>query len=149
MKTKVIVVASLFLAVGLLLGASTQAQSVKGDIDVAGVKAPGITGLKCGDITVEAISRQMTGSPALTPKWQYQAKATGTWSSGSCSYAVKVEANSFFHVKLAADSGMPMNCGGSDTLKSTPAQASGLKVAAGETKTQAFKLNSVSCVPIK
>jgi hypothetical protein len=62
---------------------------------------------------------------------------------------VKVVENSFFHMHVAADKSLPVPCGGYDTVTSTPAEARGIKVAAGGTATRDFKLDSISCVPVK
>jgi hypothetical protein len=151
MKTRTIVVSSLFLAFGLLVGTRAQAQEVKGDIKVSGTK--GLTGLKCADVVVEVASKEQTTPPPgwkgpwfATPKWQRSAKASGTWASGSCGYSVKVVANSEFNVHLAAETDVP--CGGYDYATSTPAQSGWLKVAKGDSKTQDFTLDSVTCIPI-
>ena len=148
MKIKIIVVASLLLAFGSLVRTSTPAQVMTGLIQVTGAKAPGLTGLKCGDIVVEAVSRERTGKPALTPKWQRQAKATGSWAKGYCSYKMKVETNSFFSMSLGAET----SCNGQTIVKSTPPRANGLKVdtsAVWRTDGQNFKIDSIRCVPIK
>jgi hypothetical protein len=151
MKIRAIVVSSLLLAFGLLVGTSAQAQDVKGEIKVAGTK--GVAGLKCNDIVVDVASKEQTTPPPgwkgpwfATPKWQRQGKASGSWASGACSYSVKVVANSEFNVHLAAETDVP--CGGYDAATSTPAQSAWLKVAKGTEKAQDFTLDSVTCIPI-
>jgi len=147
MKIRIFAVSLLFVAFALLLGTSTQAQVVKGEIKVAGAQFTGNPippTWKCDYIVVQAISREQVGSGGSgvslkSPKWQRQAKATGSWSSGSCSYSVKVEANSFFHVQLQTAIGC--------NVTSTPKEATGIKVAAGATKSQNFKVDAMDCYP--
>jgi hypothetical protein len=109
MKMRAIVTPSLFLAFGLLLGTNAHAQDVKDTIKVAGANTESLT-FNCGDIVVEVFSEEQTKPPPgwkglwfSTPKWHRQAKATGSWASGSCSYSVKVVANSKFAVDLWAE----------------------------------------------
>jgi hypothetical protein len=152
MKMRAIVTPSLFLAFGLLLGTTAHAQDVKGTIKVAGANTGSLT-FKCDDMVVEAFSEEQTKPPPgykglwfSTPKWHRQAKATGSWSGGSCSYSVKVVAKSKFAVILSTD-----RLGSWDIcdVSSTPPQAGWFKVSPGETKDQDFTLDAISCSNIK
>ena len=67
----------------------------KGTIKVPVGAATGqLAGLTCADITVTATSQDQKPPPPgglfSSPKWQHSVHATGTWSSGSCTYAVTV-----------------------------------------------------------
>jgi hypothetical protein len=139
---------SIGLLLGLLaytsyLGASALAQGptteVKGTIEVKGAKigGVGVRAAKCGDLSVSAVSKEYRG---IEPRWQRHASATGTWASGSCSYTVKVVANSEFHVLVF---GGP--CDSFSTLVTTPAQSDWFKLAPGDTKEQNFTVTEIDC----
>jgi hypothetical protein len=144
----------LFLALGFVLEMNAQAAAateVKGTIKVAGAKAnppaPPIT--KCDELEVLATSqaRQKCGEPiCLLPAWQHHANATGNWSSGSCSYVVKVVAESEFNVSVYPSDNAP-TCRGWLYVTTTPAESGGLKVSSGDSKDQNFTLDSIGCAP--
>jgi hypothetical protein len=150
MRIKTIVVPSLLLVFGLLAGTSTQAQAAGGRIWVTGAKTPGFTGLNCSDIVVQAVSTESTGKPALTSKWQRHTNATGSWASGTCFYEVKAVANSLFYLLVTTQA----PCDGQKVVTTNPPYTSkpargGIKTWRGQTKTVAFSIQSIKCVPIK
>ena len=119
------------LLFGLFLGTNARAEDaiLKGTINVAAAKTEGFTGLKCDEIIVNVYSKEQTsrlpgykGIWLLSkPVWERHVKAEGSWTSGSCSYSVKVVAKSEFGVDLTTEA--VAHCGGYDTVTSTPGQA--------------------------
>jgi hypothetical protein len=138
------------LALGLILE-TTPARAdggsfVKGTIKVSAVSSVN----KCDALEVVVSSKEQTPPPAGytglwfgQPKWTRHATATGTWSSGSCTYTVKVVSNSEFNVVVSS----PAECDGWYAATTVPPQAGPFKVAKGDTKEQNFTLSSLVCIP--
>jgi hypothetical protein len=124
---------------------------VKGTIKVPTNAATGnLAGRTCGDIVVIANSQETKPPPPggliSSPKWTHSVRATGSWASGTCSYAVTVVPGQSFAVY--ADGAAP----GATAVKCyylgmsfAPSQAGWFKLPVGATKEQDFSLSSVSC----
>jgi hypothetical protein len=124
---------------------------VKGTIKVPAAAATGnLAALSCSDIIVVATSQESNPPPAgglfTSPKWTTHVAATGSWASGSCSYSLRVHANSNFAV--SAGGGGVGNGGTSCYLvliDIAPAQAGWFKLPLSGSKVQDFTANSVNC----
>jgi hypothetical protein len=127
---------------------------VKGTIKVPTAAAVGnLAGLTCADIHVSAVSQEQNPPPPgglfQSPKWSHTVAATGSWASGTCSYALTVVPGHNFAVSAGGTGpGTAANALKCYILpiSTTPAQAGWFKLALGATKEQDFTVTNVNCV---
>lgn len=116
---------------------------VQGSINVAGAPLPAapLTGWNCDDLAVSVTSKELNPPPPgggfASPKWQKFGKASGTWTSGTCSYSVVVVANSEFTVNVSP-SAKDYPCGYIQGLNVTPGYSPAITVPSGQSKVQNF-----------
>jgi hypothetical protein len=124
---------------------------VKGTIKVPAAAATGnLAAVSCADIIVVATSQDTNPPPAgglfTSPKWTTHTAATGNWASGTCSYSLRVHANSNFAVSAGGGSVGNGNTGCYLVMIDlAPAQAGWFKLPLGGTKVQDFSATSVAC----
>jgi hypothetical protein len=125
--------------------------TVKGTIKVPAALAAKIPGLECGNITLMAYSQDqkvnVPGQIFTVSKWTHYATATGTWSSGVCSYSLNVVPNSNYALNI---DGSVIPSGGPQcfmvSILATPQQVGYSKVAAGTVKEQDFTVTDAGCI---
>ncbi len=138
----------------------TGATAAKGTIaQVLGTKIAGtftvptslsseLAGFACSNIYIGATSKDTIppppGSTFATPKWTRGAAATGTYSSGKCSYSFTVPSNSPFYLNTGVSGNFL--CGYMQAWIGTTGAAIGpISVPLGTTKTQNFAVTKVVC----
>ena len=119
------------------------ATRVTGTISVPGAQSGALSGLGCTNILVTAQSTKMNG---FFPAWTRTANASGTYSSGKCSYTVYVPAGNAF--QLEANGHGNFAC---DVIAGMvdPATLGPYTVASGQSKTVDFKIKSFNCENIQ
>jgi hypothetical protein len=111
-------------------------------------QASSLNGFQCSNLIITAQSKEMVpptnGGFSVTHVWTRSTQATGTWSSGKCSYTLFVKPDSEFG--LVAGASGNWNCDVvSMPLANTPTFQ---KVARGTTKVDNFTITKVACVVI-
>jgi hypothetical protein len=133
--------------------------SIKGDITVPAPPtftssgygdAKTMSGIKCSNLVVVATSVAKKPRPAGyegfwmdPPVWTRNIAATGTWSSGHCSYSVGVVPGSAFTLSASVPPVAPFKC--TDTNVSTGGLPASEVVPSGTSKTENFAVTKVNC----
>lgn len=135
--------------------------TIKGEITVPstfssanygnGPVALGQAGFGCGNLVIVANSKATKPRPPNfsglwidQPVWSHSVQATGTWSSGKCSYSLPVAGDQEF--SLTAGTSGNFGCTSIDvTVTNTPAWQS---VPKGTTKTDNITVSRVTCTVI-
>lgn len=126
-----------------------QATKITGTFTVPAPPTGELAGFACSNIYVSATSKDTlpsTGDMNLnpTPKWSRGVAATGTYSSGHCSYSIVVPANSAFYLNTGT-SGTFACSYVSAWLGPTGAALGPITVPLSTTKTQNFAVTHVVC----
>jgi hypothetical protein len=131
--------------------------TIKGDITVpapstftgSGYGTPAmIANFQCSNLIISASSKEMKPRPANytgfwidQPVWVHSAVATGTWSSGKCSYSINVPGGKEFQLVAGHQGGF--SCSTIDIfVTNTPAWQS---VPSGTTKVDNLGLKPLNC----
>ena len=133
--------------------------SIKGDIAVPAPTtftssgygdAKTMSGIKCSNLIVVATSVAKKPRPAGyegfwvdPPVWTKDVAATGTWSSGHCSYSLGVVPAAGFTLSASVPPVAPFKC--SNTNVSTGGLPASEIVPAGTSKTENFAVTKVNC----
>jgi len=116
--------------------------NVSGTITVPGAQTGPLAGFGCSNIVVHATSKDHYPGFLGAPKWTRSAHATGTYSSGHCSYGIPVISGSEFFLTLSGWGNFQCQM----VLTSTTPPGFGPEtVAQGATRTENFKVNSFEC----
>lgn len=105
----------------------------------------GLANFQCNDVVVTAFSNDLvvpiSGQGPGWYKWTRTVKATGTISSGRCTYTMRVPANSGFTLRLTGDiASYPC-----DYIDLAHAASGTVTVPLGSTKTKNMSVSSYTC----
>jgi hypothetical protein len=118
---------------------------VVGTITKPAPPAGALANFQCSDVVLTAFSNEMTnpapGDLLGNFKWTRTVKATGTLSSGKCSYSMRVPPGSPFTIQLGADLGN-YNC---QYIQLYHAGSGTITVPMATTKTKNFAVTSYNC----
>jgi hypothetical protein len=126
--------------------------TVKGTISVPGAPGGPLNGFACGNITVNATSKDMKppapGSIFSSPKWTRSATATGNYASGTCSYSLAVPGGSAFYLDAGGHGNFA--CDVVETWVGPQGAAIGpISVPLGTAKQENFTITKVVCEIIR
>lgn len=128
--------------------ASLLATRITGTFTVPAVQTGALANFACSNIHITATSKETIPPPPgglfSTPKWTRSVAATGTYSSGKCSYSLSVPSGSEFYLSTGSGGSFACNYVGV-WLGPTGAAIGPYSVALGMTRTQNFEVTRVTC----
>lgn len=121
---------------------------VAGTINVPAPPGGALSGFACGNLAVTATSKDhhpvKPGQTFSAPKWTRTVKATGTYSSGKCSYSIGVPSKSDFFITANGEGNYACHYVAT-WIGSQGAAIGPIQVPLGTTRTQNFTISKVSC----
>jgi len=113
---------------------------VTGTVTVPGAQSGPLAGLdNCNQVVIGATSTKLNG---FVPQWTRTTNATGTYSTGKCTYSMYVPGNSAFVLSANGHGNVIPGF-------TTPTNVGPITVPALTTKTVDFKIDSFQCEVIK